>query len=226
MKLIMTGGGESEHFEKIDQLFINQLGENPALLFIPLAGKKSTWKNGLERIQSVFSTIHFQNIEMCIDLTQLDWDYLNQFSAIYFDGGNTFNLMEQIRETHTFELLHRFLHNGKIINGDSAGAIVLGSHLETAHFGENGDTNRTSITSYQGLNLIGKWAIHCHYEESEDQEIKTFSETYGFPIIALHETSSIFIEGSRLKVVGPEKIKVFQNSKTREVHPGSYFQLN
>ena len=59
MKLIMTGGGDSEHFEEIDQYFISLLGEDPRLLFIPLAGDPESFEDGLERIQETFSTIQF-----------------------------------------------------------------------------------------------------------------------------------------------------------------------
>ena len=223
MKLVLTGGGDSENFEEIDKHFINMLGDKRTLLFIPLAGDEDTWDDGLERIHEVFSTIHFDAIEMCVDLSVLDWDYLSNFSAIYIDGGNTFRLMDEIHNTHTYELLHRFLHNGGIINGDSAGAIVLGSHIETAHFGEMGDENESDVISYQGLNLIGNWAVHCHYDEKEDEEIMEFSKDYGFPIIALHENSAIAIDNKMLFVIGENKISIFMGDKKINVPPGQTY---
>jgi dipeptidase E len=208
----MTGGADSEHFNIIDKKFISLLGENPTLLFIPLAAEDDNFVNGLTRIKETFSTIQFNNIEMCIDLHKLNWKYLSKFNAIYFDGGNTFNLMEKIRDTHTYELLHKFIHSGGIVNGDSAGAIVLGSHLETAHFGELGDNNDTSVISYQGLNLLGNISIHCHYQEdgSENIEIQNFSNEYGFPVIALHENSALYIDGKVLEVIGENKIDIYR----------------
>jgi len=228
MKLIMTGGANSEHFNLIDKKFISLLSDNPSLLFIPLAGDKNSFQDGLSRIQETFSTIEFDNIEMCIDLHELNWNYLSKFNAIYFDGGNTFNLMEQIRDTHTYELLHKFIHTGGIINGDSAGAIVLGSHLETAHFGDSGDDNETSVISYQGLNLLGNIAIHCHYEVdgSENNEIQSFVNEFGFPVIAIHENSGLYIHASNLEVIGENKIDIysaFQDPKS--VRPGEIFNL-
>lgn len=225
MNLILTGGGDSEHFEKIDSLFINQLGDNPSLLFIPLAGEEQNWQNGLERIQETFSTINFNNIEMCLDLEQLDWDYLSKFKAIYIDGGNTFQLMSKIRHTHTYELFHKFLHHGGVINGDSAGAIVLGSHLETAHFGDIGDDNDVGVISYQGLNYLGKWSIHCHYNEAEDQEIQQFVMDYGLPVIALFENSAVNIQDNLLTVVGEANVFIFLDDKKLTVPVGQSFRL-
>lgn len=225
MKLIMTGGGDSHHFEEIDSHFIKQLGKNASLLFIPLAGKKRTWKNGLVRIQDTFSTIHFDNIEMCVDLSKLTWKKLSKFDAIYIDGGNTFQLMDMIRDTHFYELLHQFIHHGGVVNGDSAGAIVLGSHIETAHFGLHGDENKAGVISYQGLNLLGGWAIHCHYKKSENKEIKKFVKDYGFPVLALHEESAVFVKNGRLKVIGKKSITVFTPLKTTIVKAGESYKL-
>lgn len=220
MKLIMTGGGDSHHFEEIDQFFISLLGRDPSLLFIPLAGDPDNFDDGLERIQQTFSTIHFENIEMCLSLADLTWDYLKMFDAIYIDGGNTFTLMEEIRNTHFFELLHRFLHHGKVVNGDSAGAIILGSHLETAHFGDTPDENETDVISYQGLNLLGKYAIHCHYQDSEKEEVLEFVKEFGFPVLALYENTAVAVIDNNITVIGEANAILFNQEEVITLRPG------
>lgn len=225
MNIIITGGGESKHFFEIDQYFIEQLGDKPRLLYLPFAQKKKRWKDGHERISQTFSSISFSKIRMCKNLKTLDWSTLKKYSAIYIDGGNTFELMHQIRDTHAFELLRRFLHHGGVINGDSAGAITLGSHLETAHFGDIGDENSTSLISYQGLNLLGDWAIHCHYQESENKEISDFSKTYGFPVLALSENTAVAINNKQVRVIGEAPLVIFDQEKIDYIIPGDSFTL-
>lgn len=225
MRLIITGGGDSSYFEEIDQYFIKQLGKNPKLLYFPFAQRKKIWNEGLERISETFSSIKFSKIEMCKSLRTLNWETLKDFSAIYIDGGNTFDLMNKIRNTHSYELLKRFLHQGGVINGDSAGAIVLGSHLQTAHFGEIGDENLTGVISYQGLNILGDWAIHCHYEEAENREILDFSDTYGFPVLALCESTALSIEDNLIKVIGESPLVIFENGSIKYIAPGDEYLL-
>lgn len=226
MKLIMTGGGDSEHFQEIDQYFIGLLKDDPTLLFIPLAGDPETFKDGLQRIQETFSTIQFHNIDMCLDLADLEWEKLKRFDAVYIDGGNTFTLMEQIRGTHFYELLHRFLHHGGVINGDSAGAIILGSHLETAHFGESPDENETDIISYQGLNLLGQWAIHCHYQAEEQFEVNEFVQEFGFPVLALHEETAVAMIDGTLEVVGKAPATIFTGKEPITLEPGQKIMIS
>ena len=223
MQLILTGGGDSKYFLEIDKHFISLLGENPTLLYIPLAQKKKLWKGGLERITKTFSSIEFDKISMCDDLSKLSWKKLSGFSAIYIDGGNTFRLMEEIRNTHTYELFFKFLHHGGVINGDSAGAIVLGSHLESAHFGHHGDENKYDVISYQGLNFLGSWAIHCHYTKKEDSEIMNFSKEYGFPVMALHEKTALSLEAKKISVIGLKELILFKGDNKFEIAPGENF---
>lgn len=221
----MTGGGESSHFLEIDQYFIKQLGSSPKLLYFPFAQEKKKWKDGHIRISETFSSIQFSKIKMCKSLKKLNWDTLKEYSAIYIDGGNTFDLMNKIRNTHAYELLKRFLHEGGVINGDSAGAIVLGSHLATAHFGEVGDENATGLVSYQGLNILGDWALHCHYQESENDEIMAFTKTYGLPVIALSEISAISVEDKVLRVIGEAPVVIFDSTGIHYILPGSKYNL-
>jgi dipeptidase E len=225
MKIILSGGGDSEHFTQLDHHFLSLMPSNPQLLLIPLAGESDTYGDCLERIVDTFSSIHFENIEMCLEINDLNWDYIKSFDAIYIDGGNTFKLMNDIRTSHFYELLHRFLQQGKIINGDSAGAIILGSHIETAHFGLNGDENEVDLISYQGLNLLGNIAIHCHYNPTNDEEeIMEFVQTYGFKVLALTPSTGISIIDGVINVctktaafyfTGTEKIKIDQGSKLK-----------
>ena len=44
--------------------------------------------------------------------------------VIYFTGGNSFFLMDQLRKTRTDGLLKKELANGKLMIGESAGAII------------------------------------------------------------------------------------------------------
>ena len=222
----MTGGGDSHHFQDIDSHFIGLLSSAPKLLYFPFAQETKYWKDGHKRIAETFSSLDFDHIEMCQNLEDLEWDYLATFDAIYIDGGNTFKLMNHFRNNHGYELLRRFLFQGGVINGDSAGAICLGSHIATAHFGDIADENSAGLVSYQGLNTLGNWSIHCHYDEHEDLEIIDFVKTYGFPVLALHETTSISIENNHLTILGESPLTIFSPNDGVDIYlPGQSLSI-
>ena len=225
MKIILSGGGDSKYFNELDKHFLSLMPQNPNLLLIPLAGEPDTYGDCLERIVDTFSSIHFENIDMCLEINDLYWDYIKNFDAIYIDGGNTFKLMNEIRSSHFYELLHRFLHNEKVINGDSAGALILGSHIETAHFGLCGDENRVDLISYQGLNLLGNLAIHCHFNaKTDEKEIIKFVKTYGFNVLALPDSSGVSIENGNIQVHTKTPAYLFNGLKKIQIDKNSNFK--
>ena len=50
--------------------------------------------------------------------------------VIYFTGGNSFFLMERLRKTGTDELLKKELEKGKLMIGESAGAIICAPTIQ------------------------------------------------------------------------------------------------
>jgi dipeptidase E len=134
--------------------------------------------------------------------------------------------MDQVRKSHFYELIRKFIHKGGVINGDSAGAIILGSHLETAHFGAEGDDNETDLISYQGLNLIGNIAIHCHYEEVEASQITSFVNEYGFSVIALNEASGVVIINDTLRVISAAGIDFYNLKGSQKLKYGDKIVLS
>ena len=50
--------------------------------------------------------------------------------VIYFTGGNSFFLMDQLRKTGTDELLKKELEKGKLMIGESAGAIICAPTIQ------------------------------------------------------------------------------------------------
>ncbi len=50
--------------------------------------------------------------------------------VIYFTGGNSFFLMDRLRKTGTDGLLKKELANGKLMIGESAGAIICAPNIQ------------------------------------------------------------------------------------------------
>lgn len=63
-----------------------------------------------------------------IDISQEEYsaikDVFAESDIIYFTGGNSFFLIDQLRKSGADELLKKELMNGKLMIGESAGAII------------------------------------------------------------------------------------------------------
>jgi dipeptidase E len=225
MQIILTGGGDSEHFKQIDRQFKKLMPKKSNILLIPVATNRKNHRYCLRRIQETFSQLEFNKVDVCSDLEHMSWKHTELFHAIYIDGGNTFKLMSEIRNSKFKLILKKFINNGGIINADSAGAIVLGKNIKTASIGKIADKNSIKLTSFRGLDLINNHNIHCHFDhKNEKDQLITFSIKYG-PTLALTERTAVYINNKKLTVIGKSKLYYYKNGKEVIIEPKNSINL-
>lgn len=133
MKLLLTSSGISNpSIAKALQELVGKKLEDVTLVFIPTAsnlekGDKSWFINDLVNIKSQ----NFKSIDIA-DISAVEekiWrPKLEEADILYFEGGNTFHLMEWINKSGLNSLLPEFLKN-KIYVGSSAGSMVTNKDL-------------------------------------------------------------------------------------------------
>ncbi|MEO0337442.1 MAG: hypothetical protein AAF202_13695 [Pseudomonadota bacterium] len=72
---------------------------------------------------------------------------------------------------------------------------------------------------------MGDFAIHCHYQSAEKNQIAAFVKEYGLPVIALDETCGVSIEEGEIKVIGHTKADVYFQERVVELAPGQALKL-
>lgn len=217
-RIIIGGGGSQEDSKKIDKLLTSMVGSGD-LLYIPIAMEDVPYEKCLEWVRSVFPDMDEGRIVMWTDLTGKTYDELGRFSAVYIGGGNTFRLLKHLRETGFDGMLIRFLEDGKIVYGGSAGACVIGRSIEPASIA---DENSVGLEDLSGLDMLNGFSVWCHYEPSLDAEIIEYAKS-GRPSIAIPERSGVFLNGSEMDVVGFESVYVFDEDGKREIRAGKSF---
>lgn len=108
-------------------------------------------KLGAELTEIEISTANVSDITLVFDAADI----------IYFTGGNSFFLIDQLRKTGTDTLLKQQLEKGKLFIGESAGAIVCAPELS---YIEKMDPipEDYSQSDYAGLGLINFYVLP-HY---------------------------------------------------------------
>ncbi|MFZ3580187.1 Type 1 glutamine amidotransferase-like domain-containing protein [Virgibacillus sp. DJP39] len=218
-KVLLSGGGDKEQTEIIDQYFVKQINPNKPLLYIPIALKGVIpFENCYEWITSVFKPIGIENITMWTDLDKKSIHDLNKFSAVYIGGGNTFSLLNDLRTSEFDKVLTAYIANEGVIYGGSAGAIVLGANIMTsAHM----DPNNIDFQNFDGLGLIGDYSLWCHYHVKNDHLINDYIKDYKKPVIALAEETGVCFDNKSLIVIGNAPAYVFEDQSKREIKPGN-----
>lgn len=203
MAIYLTGGGEQENFKELDRHFIDTLMNDAKILIIPQACEEDEYENILERLEESFKSEKIHSFTLCMAPESIEWDELSTYDVIMIEGGNTFKLINAIRETPFFALLKKFAFTeNKSIYADSAGAILLGCDVKTAFLGEDGDEDHHKLQDYRGLDLIEPWSIHAHYEAEDFEQLENLLYDSGNPIIALSEASGVLIEDGKIISLG------------------------
>ena len=208
VRLILAGGGDEKQSKVTDEFYLSKLGEEPKILFIPIALK------GIKDFNDCYSWISgiFTNtkIEMLTDFNQ-ECD-LNKYDTVYISGGNTYNLLEELNNSKFKENLVEFAKNNSIVYGGSAGAIILGKNILTS-----GDEDHTNLEDYSGINLIDGYSIWPHYRSEDEEEIKEYISEFDEGIIAIPEESSLYVEDDQVWAVGEKNVVIYKNINWVEI---------
>lgn len=220
-KLILAGGGNEIQSKNTDLKFLELIDKTKPILYIPLAMplERYSYQQDLAWIQNSFKSLNFSNIELGTDLKNLG--DLDNFSAVYIGGGNTYLLADFFHKNNFFEELDDFvkLDNG-IVYGGSAGAIILGDDIRSSN-----DSNNVGIQNYEGFNFIKGFSILPHWTPEKESRIHNLYNLEINRIICIPEDSSLIYDTNLKlgKVVG--KIRIYNESEVQEFPDGHEIQF-
>ncbi|CAM4289900.1 peptidase [Bacillus manliponensis] len=217
-ELFLSGGGNAKQTYVIDTHFVRNIRKDKPLLYIPIAMDASRFDDCLTWIQNVFNPLGIQEIVMWKDVKNKNIKDLQQFSAIYIGGGNTFRLLKEFMDTKFTEVIKEYVAAGGIVYGGSAGAIILGEHIMTCGHMDENDVN---LHTYTGLQLVNGYAIWCHYNEGNDLLIQNYMKKYETPVICLPEETAVIVNDSVIKVIGDKYAYTFRDGGKTIFHPGN-----
>jgi dipeptidase E len=210
VNLILSGGGDKEQAEMIDKEFVKVIDLHKPLLYIPIAMQgEIPYEDCYQWINSVFRPLGITEIEMWTDLGDKYPEDLKKFSSIYIGGGNTFYLLNVLRETGFNNILKEYVDKKGIVYGGSAGAVIFGKDILTS---SHMDPNYTNLKTFDGFNFLDNYSVWCHYKTSNDDLIKEYISKFGFSVIALPEEAGIVMNEGGLKVIGSSPAYIFRNS--------------
>lgn len=215
-KLFLTSAGL---VKETRDAFLKLLATNPSeitVAFIPTAADPEEDKRFVEKDKQLIYEIGMKIQE--IDLKNENEHSLLQkvlpLQVIYIEGGNTFYLLDWIRKSGFDKVLRKFIDEGKIYVGVSAGSILVGPNIELSNWKHDWDKNIVNLQDLTGLNLV-PFAISPHFAEEDRALLEQKSKTVNYPLVALNDTQAILVNGAHVKIEGVGE-KVSFNSFSEE----------
>ncbi|MBC7836185.1 Type 1 glutamine amidotransferase-like domain-containing protein [Acetobacteraceae bacterium] len=126
---------------------------------------------------------------------------LSQYDFIFVSGGNAFYLAYRLAETSMDEMLKKYITNGGIYCGSSAGGVILMDNIE--HFTPVDDATKAPAI-YPGLGLID-FAFIPHADNKKYAEgMRAVADKYeqvGKEVILVNDNQAVIIDGSKRELV-------------------------
>jgi len=186
---------------------IAKLLQKPAyditVAFITTASKPEEDISYLEKDFEAMKEMGFNVQEVDIEeKTERELSEIFQLKDIIFvAGGNTFYLLKAMRKSNFKKIIIKFLKQGKVYLGSSAGSIVAGRTIKTASW--YGDENKVKLKNLKGLNLV-PFDMFVHYQPEHTEIIKKKMpfKWQRRKLKILTDQQAVLVQGSQTVLIG------------------------
>lgn len=151
----------------------------------------------------------FENIVVANMHYEVKVNNLGNFDVIYVCGGNTFAILNKLRETHLDSFIEKQVSNGAIYVGVSAGSIIAGPNIEIAGWGSEGDKNEIGLEDLVGFNFVNI-AIFPHFHEELRSEVNEFRKKVDYKVIELTNDQAVFVKDDKIILIGSEEKDLYE----------------
>ena len=190
------------HFSSVGSLIKEEI-ENKKVAFIPTASLREGYTGYVGSARKLFKKLGaiVTEIDISTEAYSMIQSVFEEADVIYFTGGNSFFLMDQLRKTGTDGLLKKELANGKLMIGESAGAIIC---APTIQYIEQMDEKPEDYSQEdnEGLDLIDFYVLP-HYLTAPFKKIteRIMAEFSDLNICAINNHQAIIVNDEGSKVI-------------------------
>lgn len=212
MRIFLCGGGCGKQTIAANKKLNSIIDHSKPILYIPLAMKSERYSSCYEWIKDELKDVDVPNIDMVVSSEDLFNKNLENYSALFIGGGNTFKLLKDLKDSGSFEKIKAFIENNGIVFGGSAGAIILGQCIDTCKYA---DKNEVELKDLMGFDVVSYFSFLCHFT-NQDKEKTELNKNYLLElskeekIIALPEEDTIYYENGKFEIIGNRPFYIFE----------------
>jgi len=209
MKLLLTSAGLTNKSIS-DALFelVGKKSEETSVVFVPTAanvekGDKSWLIEDLVNLKKQgFKQIEIADISA---LTEEEWrERFDEADVLFFEGGETYYLMEWINKSGLAKLLPEYLKT-KVYVGVSAGSMVTSPDLALKMSQVIYDEDRVKTENMKALGLVDFYILphlnSTYFTKMREENIRKAAESISQKIYCLDDQSTLKGVDGKVKVV-------------------------
>lgn len=127
---------------------------------------------------------------------------LNNIQVIYFCGGNTFYLLDQVIKTGCDEIIKEKINNGVIYIGSSAGSMIVGTRIDlvsTIDDKSKAPDLKSTGLEIVDLSILPHWGSDIFHDEYLNGAESMYTE--GVKILPLTNQQYVWITDDSIKII-------------------------
>jgi cyanophycinase len=237
--LIIIGGGSMEDTGILETFLRLAGGKDARLVVVPTAAGNKNADGSVrvydeQKVVALWKKRGFNDVRMLHthDPKVADREEfvapLTQATAVWFDGGRQWNIVDSYMNTRTYREFHKILQRGGVIAGSSAGATIQGDYLVRGAVAGPNIVMTPEKEHERGFQFLRKTAIdqHINTRMRWDDLIPVVKKYPGLLGIGLSEGTAIVVKGDRFEVMGAWKVAVHDNQRAYQPWEKLYYVLS
>lgn len=211
MNLYLCGGGSGKQVIKAYKHLFKRINNLKPILYIPLAMDCVKYDDCYEWFKKEVEYINISSFEMVRSSVELSKKNLDDYSALFLGGGNTYKLLEEIKNNKNDIKIIDYLKNGGTVFGGSAGAIIFGNDIDVCKID---DKNENVDLPTKGFNYLNNYSILCHLKRKNFIKNKEYLTEYSEKnkVLYLPEDAVIYLSDRKITIIGNCSYILFKNS--------------
>jgi dipeptidase E len=222
VKLVFYSGGHEIENKHIDRLMLRLPHKsNLRMTYIPASSfDDDDFPNFIEHYQKM-GVSDFLYFPIDIPFTRSKLQLALKSDIIHLSGGNTFYFLKHLRACGLLTELKKFVTQGGVLTGLSAGAIIMTQSIRTAGYPSfDCDINYDKMKNLSALNLVS-FEVFPHYKNSKRyaEAFIAYTKKFSKVLYALPDGSGVIIEGERTTFVG--RVYCFYQGRKHTINSGA-----
>lgn len=215
MKLVLYGGGHAEENHTLDEnLYYLIERRNPKFTYIPSSSYQSEIEfREIIRQYSYYGIKKFMLFPIDIHFDETFLNEVLSSDVIFLGGGNTYFFLKTLRQKKLIPKLKKFVQDGGVLAGLSAGAILMTPNVDTAGYPDfDKDDNDVGLRNLNAMRLVN-FEFFPHYRNSPRyyEELIHQSAQTVHPVYASPDGAGIVVNGEMVSFVG--KVRLFYHGE-------------
>jgi cyanophycinase len=237
--LIIIGGGSMKDTGILEMFLRLAGGKDARLVVVPTAAGNKNRDGSIrvyneERVVAPWKNRGVKDVRMLhthdpkVADTEEFVAPLRNATAVWFEGGRQWNIVDSYMNTRTYREFHNVLERGGVIAGTSAGATIQGDYLVRGAVAGPDIVMTPEKEHEHGFKFLRKTAIdqHINTRRRWDDLIPVIKEYTDLLGIGLSEDTAIIVKGDRFEVTGSWKVAVHDNQRVYQPWEKPYYVLS